>query len=315
MRQIFKYIKIYVKEELKLNYFLSICIFLSLSVFIEYKFHITQELLNPLKQTIFYLFANILLYSLPLLFAIWLYIILYKRSDLIGNRNFWMLVSFIVVAYAFRAYFYQHKHWAIQFCNGNYDRYIIKCTNQFVQALLVCTPVVLFWIFSGDNKKMNLYGFQLKNFNTKPYFAMLVIMLPLIAVASTQHDFLNRYPTFHDFISESETKSIMIFKTTVYELLYGSDFVMTELFFRGFMVFTLASFMGKGCILPMATMYLFIHFGKPVGETISSFFGGTILGIIAYETRSIIGGIIVHCGTAYIMELGGAIGHFLIKTR
>jgi membrane protease YdiL (CAAX protease family) len=69
--------------------------------------------------------------------------------------------------------------------------------------------------------------------------------------------------------------------------------------------------MGKGAILTMAAMYVFIHFGKPVGETISSFFGGMILGIIAYETNSIFGGIIVHCGIAYMMEIGGFMGNSL----
>jgi hypothetical protein len=61
----------------------------------------------------------------------------------------------------------------------------------------------------------------------------------------------------------------------------------------------------------MATMYVFIHFGKPLGETISSFFGGIILGVIAYETKSIIGGIIIHVGIAWLMELGGFLGNSL----
>ena len=43
----------------------------------------------------------------------------------------------------------------------------------------------------------------------------------------------------------------------------------------------------------MAAMYVSIHFGKPLGETISSFFGGYILGIITINSRNIIGGTIV----------------------
>lgn len=158
----------------------------------------------------------------------------------------------------------------------------MKCANQITQALLVFLPVFLFWILSGDGKKMNLYGFRLKNFDTKTYFLMLLIMLPLIALASTQSDFLHHYPTFSDFIDKEETSSIMYLKTSIYELFYGNNYIMTELFFRGFIIFTLARFMGKGCILPMVTMYVFIHFGKPAGETISSFFGGLILGVISY---------------------------------
>jgi len=136
-------------------------------------------------------------------------------------------------------------------------------------------------------------------------------MVPFIALASTQHDFLRRYPTFSAFVQGETFDSTLLTKMGIYEFLYGSDYVAIELFFRGFVIYALARYMGKGAIIPMATMYVFIHFGKPVGETISSFFGGTILGIIAYETNSIFGGIIAHCGIAYMMELGGFLGNLI----
>jgi hypothetical protein len=59
----------------------------------------------------------------------------------------------------------------------------------------------------------------------------------------------------------------------------------------------------------MAAFYCTIHFGKPLGECISSYFGGMVLGVLAYRTRSILGGLIVHLGLAWMMELGGWLGH------
>jgi hypothetical protein len=47
-----------------------------------------------------------------------------------------------------------------------------------------------------------------------------------------------------------------------------------------------------------------------MGELISSFFGGSLLGIIAYYSRSIVGGIIVHVGIAWMMELGAFISKY-----
>jgi membrane protease YdiL (CAAX protease family) len=138
---------------------------------------------------------------------------------------------------------------------------------------------------------------------------MLLIMLPLIALASTQSDFLHKYPTFALFTKGNTFDSTLTTKLFIYEILYGSDYIAIELFFRGFALYILSRFIGKGAIIPLAAMYVFIHFGKPVGETISSFFGGIILGVVAYETKSIIGGIIVHCGIAYMMETGGFIGN------
>ena len=71
----------------------------------------------------------------------------------------------------------------------------------------------------------------------------------------------------------------------------------------------LSRYMGAGVIMPMVAVYAFLHFGKPMGETIGSIFGGTILGILAYYSRSILGGIIIHVGVAYLMEFTAFLQH------
>ena len=55
----------------------------------------------------------------------------------------------------------------------------------------------------------------------------------------------------------------------------------------------------------MASFYMAIHFSKPLGETASSLFGGLILGVISYHSKSIYGGLFVHIGIAWCMELIG----------
>ena len=89
----------------------------------------------------------------------------------------------------------------------------------------------------------------------------------------------------------------------IYEFVYGLDFFNTEFLFRGFMIIGLAHILGKDTIVPMLVTYCFLHFGKPVGEAISSIVGGYILGVIAFYTRSIWGGVMVHAGLAWMMEL------------
>jgi membrane protease YdiL (CAAX protease family) len=53
----------------------------------------------------------------------------------------------------------------------------------------------------------------------------------------------------------------------------------------------------------MAATYAVLHFGKPMGETISSFFGGYILGVLALYTRNIWGGVFIHVLLAFGMEV------------
>ena len=96
-----------------------------------------------------------------------------------------------------------------------------------------------------------------------------------------------------------------------FELSYGFDFVSIEFFFRGFLVLALVQICGPHCIIPIACFYCTIHLGKQMGEAISSFFGGMLLGIITLNTGSIWGGLIVHLGIAWMMEIGGWLGrHF-----
>jgi hypothetical protein len=154
------------------------------------------------------------------------------------------------------------------------------------------------------------YGFHYKDFSLKPYLLMLLIMVPLITAASTQPDFLAMYPKFQSVPFLTDGRSSGWFKV-LYELSYGIDFVGIELFFRGFLVLAFVKWVGKDAILPMAIFYCTIHFGKPLGECISSFFGGLILGVVTYHTRSILGGLIVHLGIAWLMELGGYLGNSL----
>jgi hypothetical protein len=157
------------------------------------------------------------------------------------------------------------------------------------------------------------YGLRPKKMNWKPYFIMVLIMVPLITAASTQPDFLSSYPRLNDVLPLPDDARPAWWYKVLFELCYGSDFFTIELFFRGFLIIGFARWAGKDAILPMACFYCTIHFGKPLGECISSYFGGMLLGIVSYHTRSIYGGLIVHLGIAWLMDLGGYIGNNLMK--
>ncbi len=142
----------------------------------------------------------------------------------------------------------------------------------------------------------------------RPYLLILLMLIPLIALASTQHDFLRVYPKLKTIAFINGYVRPRWPWQVLYELCYGSDFLSVELFFRGLLVIGLARYAGTSAILPMAAFYCTIHFGKPLGECISSFFGGMVLGVLAVRTRSIVGGLMVHLGLAWLMEIGGWIG-------
>jgi hypothetical protein len=178
----------------------------------------------------------------------------------------------------------------------------------FYWPILLCiVTIILFAIWKLFEKEETFYGTGRKGMNWKPYWIMLLIMVPLVGAASTQPDFLAMYPKLNSITRH--TTGVEWWQKLLFELSYGSDFIGIELFFRGFLVLAFIKWAGKDAILPMACFYCTIHFGKPLGECISSYFGGLILGIVVFNTRSIWGGLMVHLGIAWLMELGGYLGN------
>jgi hypothetical protein len=208
-------------------------------------------------------------------------------------------------------------HWDLSFLvpaglHDPWDHYtlvILQLPAKLVVLLLLLAACRKMLQGDPDRPAPPFFGLTRKGFAPRPYLWILLFMVPVIALASTQHDFLLAYP---------KVKSIAFINgyaqpawpwKLLYEVSYGLDFVSIELFFRGFLVIGLARRAALDSVLPMAAFYCTVHFGKPLGECITSFFGGLALGVLALRTRSILGGLLVHLGVAWMMEIGGWIGN------
>lgn len=128
------------------------------------------------------------------------------------------------------------------------------------------------------------------------YLAMLLVVLPLVFIVSYSPEFLARYPKYAHAGRSLE-------ELLMWELAYGYQFLLLEFFFRGFMLYGLARHVGHLAIFIMIVPYAMIHFGKPMAETFGSVIAGVALGTLALRTRSIYGGVLIHCAVAWSMDL------------
>lgn len=166
---------------------------------------------------------------------------------------------------------------------------------------IVFLPLMGIKFLFDRNDCKPLYGMTVRGFSPFPYFLMLLIMAPIIYIASLQPEFQDYYPIFKfDRLGFTLSK---FWEFVILELCYALDFVGTEWIFRGALIIGMASLLGRNCVLPMVAVYAFLHFGKPLGETIGSVFGGYILGVIALRSGSIFGGVLIHIGVAFMMDL------------
>ena len=94
---------------------------------------------------------------------------------------------------------------------------------------------------------------------------MLLIMVPLVAAASTQPDFLAMYPKLKSITGIYEINSLTPWHKLIYELSYGSDFISIELFFRGFLVLGIYKMGRQGCDPSYGLFLLHDPFWKTIG--------------------------------------------------
>lgn len=277
--------------------------FIATFIFINYYFGLNQYIAGlPDEQQ----YAGwYLLFLLAFSFA---YVLLafFRRQKIFGNRRFLLLFLVAPAIFSWKMVFEVNFLFTENKIENIYWNQVIYWPFKLV---IITLALVVVWRLTKEQQPF--YGLQMKGFRFKPYLLMLLIMVPLIAAASTQPDFLAMYPKLKA-ISFLKGHQHSGWYKLLYELSYGSDFFSIELFFRGFLVLAFAKWFGKDAILPMACFYCTIHFGKPMGECISSFFGGLILGIVIYHTRTIFGGLMVHLGIAWLMELGGYLGNLYV---
>jgi membrane protease YdiL (CAAX protease family) len=127
------------------------------------------------------------------------------------------------------------------------------------------------------------------------YFAMYVVMLPVIYWASTQASFLQKYPFYKGAAAGGPA-------FWGYELLYGAQFLGVEFFFRGFLTFALFRKFGYNALLIMAIPYVMVHFNKPLPETFGALGAALILGALALRAGSCIPGFFLHWAVGLTMD-------------
>ncbi len=305
MERIIRYLRCYFSDIDKRLLF-SISVFTALLVFINYYFRLDESIqknnLFPVKLVCWYA-VFLVAFSIPYLLTG-----LIKSFSNFKKAAFLFFLLTAPLLFALKISF----DFSLPFSgNAGWDMYWNYIIYWPVLLLIVAFFLFVLWKYFDTNQPF--YGMTKRNLSWKPYLLMLLMMLPVIALASTQADFLEVYPKLESVTGIYNEDSITWWHKLLFELSYGSDFITIELFFRGFLVLAFIKWAGKDAILPMACFYCTIHFGKPLGECISSYFGGIILGVIVYHTRSIYGGLIVHLGIAWLMEAGGFIGNTFIR--
>ena len=171
--------------------------------------------------------------------------------------------------------------------------------------LITFVLIPLFVIKKVLKEPLSNYGLGFGDLrrDLKWYLLLTTPILCFVVIVSFREDFTNHYP-FYKLAYRSWADLI------AWEILYLLQFFCVEFFFRGFIIQACRPTFGVNAIFVMIVPYMMIHLTKPWLEATGAIFFGLFLGVLAFRSRSIWGGVMVHITIALSMDIAA-----LIQTR
>lgn len=172
---------------------------------------------------------------------------------------------------------------------SNFNFYAQVYTSISFLFFFFLLPLVFNYLFKlGEDRETGLGKFNVKD-SFKAYLPLIIVMLPIVWIATSSPGFYKFYPLYRP-------DSIKMF--LIYELIYATQFIGIEYFFRGFGLFRAEKIMPGYGIAIMVIPYSFVHIHKPFPEAIGSIGAGIVLGHLALRSKSIWPGVFTHVAIA-----------------
>lgn len=166
---------------------------------------------------------------------------------------------------------------------------IIAFNNRFVQAeydrfvLEFIIPIAIILLVWREDPRQ--YGLRLGDWRLG-----LVVVVAGVAVMAVVIWFLGRLPDFRAYYTDT------IAGRPMWRLIVdtGVDLLAWEFFFRGWLMWALARKYGTDAIWLQVIPFALMHVWKPEIEQLSTLFGGAVLGLLAWRTKSFVWGWLLH---------------------
>lgn len=297
----------YHRQHFNLRLYLEVALVLIALLVFNYSLDFEDSYIDAYRGSWIRVVWYFLFDGLPFLIGAWLLYRHHKCERWYTSREFWILFVLGFLILAFDRSFYLGDLLR-EYMPREATRILYRVANWLGSLFTMVIPIMLLYEFGDRNKIHRWYGLGINSFDPKPYLYLLLIAGVFIGIGSFFNDIQSYYPRYRigdaqQFARYYDVSTAVPF--FLFELSYGSNFITVELFFRGFLIYAFSRYFGTYAVIPMVISYCVLHFGKPLTESLSSIVGGYALGILALHNRNIWGGVIIHVGVAWLMELFG----------
>ncbi|MEO0288253.1 MAG: CPBP family glutamic-type intramembrane protease [candidate division WOR-3 bacterium] len=173
--------------------------------------------------------------------------------------------------------------------------------NEFINGMLIIY-FFFFILYFYLNRKFSLKNFNISFKDKRNSFILIIVSImiitPIIFIVSRNPQFKSVYPLFK-IMKNSKYDFIR------YEFAFLYFFFFWEFYFRGIMLKSFKDVFKDDfvAIILQSLIFTFLHFGKPGLETLSSFFGGFILGFFSLKLNSIFPAFFLHFYISFLMDI------------
>jgi membrane protease YdiL (CAAX protease family) len=224
-------------------------------------------------------------------------------GDAAAAPGFWPVAAICVTACAgllINQYGGSEQTFALLFPPKYVDPYwVLRVKAWWVGSILiafVALPATVMALLPGGRLRDCHLGFRGFREHFWIYVGLYGAVLPVIWIVSLSPSFTAFYPMYGQ--AGRSWADLLL-----WEGMYLGQFVALEFFFRGFLVGGLGRYLGMLAVPVAVLPYLMLHFSKLLPEAAASVVAGLVLGYLAWKTKSIWGGVCVHCAVAMTMDV------------
>ena len=178
------------------------------------------------------------------------------------------------------------------------DVYLIEYLFWFVGDFFTYFVLAILIIKFILREKLRDYGltFGDSKAGLKYSSIFLIVMFPLVWIASSMPDFTSKYP--HLLSTRTNWEKFFIYESGMLLYMFGWEFI-----WRGFLLFGLKEKFGFYAVFIQMIPFVILHNGKPALETFGAILGGLALGVLAYRTNSFYYCVVTHMGVMFSIDL------------
>ena len=305
MKKLFAYLKTFHQSYFSWWMYISFLLYVAILIIVNYHIDLEDTYIDHYAGRYIRILWFFLIHGLAYYGALGI-LWLYQKEKMRVSWRFWLKSALALLIISIdRSIYPMLFKWLLADLPYELIRFSGRILVNSYGLVTVVFSIFIVKLAFDRNDKEGLYGLRFSKVDFRFYGLLLLLMIPVLYGASFIPDIIDYYPTykraggglFAHYFDIKEWVSVLL-----YESVYLSDFLSTELVFRGLLVIGLSRGLGKNVVLPMVATYAVLHFGKPMSEAISSVLGGYVLGIIALYSRNIWGGVFIHGGVAFFME-------------